>query len=140
MKTIVLLILCIILIDGCTIIELGNLKCVDTIEGGCFLKKGMSFKGDPLIDTLLYRAFSDSLDITVGFNANCCSEFNPSTSIKADSIVVKILTTNVGLCDCICYYTYDFKFSGAGNSYNYSFYVIIDDKLRWTGELKFPNW
>jgi len=56
---------------GCDKKELGNLKYVDTISGGCFLDKGSSFKGDPLFkpDTLTYSITNDSLNIFVGFNA-----------------------------------------------------------------------
>jgi hypothetical protein len=116
--------------------ELGNLEYVRTIEGGCFLEKGSSFKGDPLYkpDTLTYSVINDSLKIFVGFNATCCSEFSSSSSVKADSILIKIQTTQLGMCNCICYYTYNFKFSGTGNSYKY--HVSVDDDLHFTGVIK----
>ncbi|MCX6262546.1 MAG: hypothetical protein NTY95_17230, partial [Bacteroidia bacterium] len=78
--------------------ELGNLEYVRTIKGGCFLEKGSSFKGDPLYkpDTLTYSVTNDSLKIFVGFNATCCSEFSSSSSVKADSILIKIQTTQLG--------------------------------------------
>jgi hypothetical protein len=116
--------------------ELGNLEYVRTIEGGCFLEKGSSFKGDPLYkpDTLTYSVTNDSLKIFVGFNATCCSEFSSSSSVKADSILIKIQTTQLGMCNCICYYTYNFKFSGTGNSFKYQ--VNVDDYLHFTGVIK----
>jgi hypothetical protein len=116
--------------------ELGNLEYVRTIEGGCLLEKGSSFKGDPLYkpDTLTYSITNDSLNIFVGFNATCCSEFSSSSSVKADSILIKIQTTQLGMCNCICYYTYNFKFSGTGDSYKY--HVSVDDDLNFTGVIK----
>jgi hypothetical protein len=116
--------------------ELGNLEYAETIEGGCFLEKGSSFKGDPLFkpDTLTFSVTNDSLSIFVGFNATCCSEYSTSSSIEGDSILIKIQTTQIGLCDCICYYTYDFKFSGSGNSYKY--HVSVDDYLKFTGVIE----
>jgi hypothetical protein len=116
--------------------ELGNLEYVRTIEGGCFLEKGSSFKGDPLYkpDTLTYSVINDSLKIFVGFNTTCCSEFSSSSSVKADSILIKIQTTQLGMCNCICYYTYNFKFSGTGNSFKYQ--VSVDDYLYFTGVIK----
>jgi hypothetical protein len=116
--------------------ELGNLEYVRTIEGGCFLEKGSSFKGDPLYkpDTLTYSVTNDSLKIFIGFNATCCSEFSSSSSVKADSILIKIQTTQLGMCNCICYYTYNFKFSGTGNSFKYQ--VNVDDYLHFTGVIK----
>jgi hypothetical protein len=115
---------------------LRNLEYAGTIEGGCFLEKGSSFKNDPLFkpDTLTYSVTNDSLNIFVGFNATCCSEFSSSSSVKADSILIKIQTTQLGTCNCICYYTYNFKFSGTCNSYKY--HVIVDDDLHFTGVIK----
>ena len=116
--------------------ELRNLEYVRTIEGGCFLEKGSSFKNDPLFkpDTLTYSVTNDSLNIIVGFNATCCSEFNSSSSVKADSILIKIQTTQLGMCNCICYYSYNFKFSGTGNYYKY--HVSVDDDLHFTGVIR----
>ena len=115
--------------------ELGNLEYVRTIEGGCSLEKDSSFKNDPLFkpDTLTYSVTNDSLNIFVRFNATCCSEFSSSSSVKADSILIKILTTQVGLCNCICYYTYNFKFSGEAISYKYH---VSGCNLNFTGVIK----
>ncbi len=116
--------------------DVGSLEYVANIQGGCFLEKGSSFKGDPLFkpDTVTYSITNDSLNIFVGFNATCCSEFSSSSSVKADSILIKIQTTQPGMCDCICYYTYNFKFFGNANSYKYS--VSVDDYLNFTGVIK----
>jgi hypothetical protein len=116
--------------------ELGNLEYVEAIEGGCFLEKGSSLKNDPFIksDTVTYSVTNDSLNIFVGFNATCCSAYSTSSSIEGDSILIKIQTTHIGLCNCICYYTYNFKFSGSGNSYKY--HVSVDDYLNFTGVIK----
>ena len=121
---------------GCDKNELGNLEYAETIKGGCFLEKGSSLKNDPYnkLDTLTYSITNDSLDIFVGFNVTCCSEYSASSSIKGDSILIKIQTTQIGLCNCICYYTYNLKFVGNANSYNYR--VSVDDYLNFTGVIK----
>jgi hypothetical protein len=118
---------------GCDKNELGNLEYVGTIEGGCFLEKGSALKNDLFFkpDTVTYSITNDSLNIFVGFNATCCSEYSASSSIKADSILIRIQTTQLGMCNCICYYTYNYKFSGTGNSYKY--HVSVDDDLHFTG-------
>jgi len=116
--------------------ELGNLEYAETIEGGCFLEKGSSIKNDPFIkpDTASYSVTNDSLNIFVGFNATCCGEFATSSTIDGDSIIIKIQTTHIGLCNCICYYTYNFWFSG--NAYFYKYHVSIDDYLNFTGVIQ----
>jgi hypothetical protein len=121
---------------GCGKNELGNLEFVGTIEGGCFLEKGSALKNDPFIkpDTVTYSVTNDSLNIFVGFNATCCSEYSASSSIKGDSIFIKIQTIQLGMCNCICYYTYNFKFDGSANSYRYR--VSVDDYLNFAGVIK----
>jgi hypothetical protein len=121
---------------GCDKNELGNLEYVGTIEGGCFLEKGSVLKNDPFSkpDTVTYSVTNDSLNIFVGFNATCCSEYSNTSSIEGDLILIKIQTTHIGLCNCICYYTYNFKFSGSGNSYKYQ--VCIDDDLNFIGVIE----
>lgn len=118
---------------GCDKKELGNLEYLETTEGGCFLEKGSSLKSDPFLksDTVTYTVTNDSLNVFVGFNATCCSEYSASSSIKGDSLLIKIQTTQLGMCDCICYYTYNFKFAGSADSYRYR--VSVDDYLNFTG-------
>jgi hypothetical protein len=136
MRKILIFLLLLTIFISCDKSELGNLEYVGTDEGGCFLEKSSSFKGNPLFkpDTVTYSVTNDSLNIFVGFNATCCSEFSSSSSVKADSILIKIQTTQLGMCNCICYYTYNFKFSGTGNSYKY--HVSVDDYLNFTGVIK----
>jgi hypothetical protein len=121
---------------GCNKNEPGYLEYVEAIEGGCFLEKGSSLKNDPFTkpDTVTYSVASDSLNIFVGFNATCCSEYSASSTIDGDSILIKIQTTHIGLCNCICYYTYNFRFSGCGNSYKYC--VDVDGNLNFNGVIK----
>jgi len=121
---------------GCDKNEPGNLEYAETIEGGCFLEKGSAIKNDPFIktDAVNYSVTNDSLNVFVGFNATCCSEYSASTSIKGDSILIKIKTTQPGMCNCICYYTYNFKFIGTADSYRYR--VSVDDYLTFSGVIK----
>ena len=118
---------------GCDKNELGILEYVGTIEGGCFLEKGSALKNAPFFkpDTVTYSVTNDSLNIFVGFNATCCSEYSASSSIKTDSILIRIQTTQPGMCNCVCYYTYNFKFAGSANIYRYR--VNVDDYLNFVG-------
>jgi hypothetical protein len=136
MRKFLIPIILIITFISCEKNELGNLKYVETIAGGCFLDKGSSSKNSQnmQIDTVTYSFTNDSLNIFVGFNATCCGEYSNSSSIKGDSILITITTTQIGLCNCICYYTYNIKFSGNANSYKYK--VRIDDHLNFTGQIK----
>jgi hypothetical protein len=136
MKKILIPILLSITFISCYKNELGNLKYIETIPGGCALHVAFPLKSIQIMkpDTVTYSIIDDSLNIFVGFNATCCSEYNTSSSIEGDSILIKILTTQVGLCNCICYYTYNFKFSGNANSYKY--HVSIDNHLNFTGQIK----
>ena len=135
MKKILILFFLLTTFIGCDKKELGNLKYLDTISGGCFLDKGSSSKGDPFFkpDTLTYSITNDSLNIFVGFNSTCCSEYSSSTSVEADSILIKIITTQIGLCNCICYYTYNFKFSGNANLYKYH---VSGSNLNFKGQIR----
>jgi len=116
--------------------EPGNLEYAETIEGGCFLEKGSALKNDPFIkpDVVNYSVTNDSLNIFVGFNATCCSEYSASSFIKGDSILIKIQTTQPGMCNCICYYTYNFKFIGIADSYRYR--ISVDDYITFSGVIK----
>jgi len=136
MKKILFSLLLLATLIGCDKNELGNLEYVGTIEGGCFLEKGSSLKSDPFIksDTVTCSVTNDSLNIFVGFNATCCSKYGASSSIEGDSILIKIQTTQLGMCNCICYYTYNFKFVGSANSYRYR--VSVDDYLTFIGVIK----
>jgi hypothetical protein len=115
--------------------ELSNLKSSKTIVGGCFLDKGSSLKNGQITqaDTVSYSFTNDSLNIFVGFNATCCSEYSSSSSIEGDSILIKIMTTQVGLCNCLCYYTYNFKYSGNANLYKYH---VSGSNLNFKGQIK----
>lgn len=121
---------------GCDKKELGNLEYLETTEGGCFLEKGSSLKSDPFLksDTVTYTVTNDSLNVFVGFNATCCSEYSSTSSIKGDSLLIKIQTTQIGMCNCICYYTYNFKFVGSADSYRYK--VSVDNYLNFVGVIK----
>jgi hypothetical protein len=115
--------------------ELGNLKFSKMIVGGCFLDKGSSLKKSQYTqpDAVTYSFTNDSLNLFVGFNATCCSEYSSSSSIEGDSILIKIMTTQVGLCNCLCYYTYNFKYSGNANAYKYH---VSGSNLNFTGQIK----
>lgn len=136
MKKLLVPIVLLITFLSCERHELGNLQYSKTIAGGCFLDKSLSIKNNQVstTDTVTYSISKDSLNIFVGFNATCCGEFGNSSSIKGDSIIIKVVTAQIGLCNCLCYYTYNFKFSGSANSYKY--HVSIDDYLDFIGQIK----
>jgi len=116
--------------------ELGDLKYAETIPGGCALGKGTSLDNSLTsdIDKVTCKISNDSLNIFVGFNATCCGQYSTSSEIREDTIFIKILTTQIGTCNCICYYTYNFKFTGSGENYKYK--VTVDDTLNFNGEIK----
>ena len=120
---------------SCEKTESGNIKHSKTIAGGCFLDKGSSLKKSQYTqpDTVTYSFSNDSLNLFVGFNATCCSEYRSSSSIGVDSILIKIMTTQVGLCNCLCYYTYNFKYSGNAKFYKYH---VSGSNLNFTGQIK----
>jgi len=114
----------------------GDLKYSEAIPGGCALANGESTKGSQLNGTngVTYSIVNGNLDLLVGFNATCCGEYSTSSDIKGDSIIIKILNTKLGDCNCICYYTYNFKFIGTGDNFKYR--VSIDNYLTFKGKIK----
>ena len=135
MKKLLITILFFASLFGCTK-EIGDLSLSKTIPGGCFVDNGITGKNSLTtdIDTVSYSIENGILNIFVGFNATCCGEYSTSSQINGDIIVIKILTTKVGDCNCICYYTYNFIFNGSGKKYEYI--VTVDDYLKFTGEIK----
>lgn len=77
------------------------------LKGGCFLEKGLALKSDPIInsDIATYSVTKGSLNVFVGFNANCFSEYSASSSLIVGSILFKIQTTQLGMRNCIFYFT-----------------------------------
>ncbi|MCX6320900.1 MAG: hypothetical protein NTX93_03735 [Bacteroidia bacterium] len=116
--------------------RIGDLKFSEAIPGGCALNKGASVKSSQLpgINGVTYTILNGNLDLLAGFNATCCGEYSTSSDIKGDSIIIKILTTKIGDCNCICYYTYNFKFIGTGENFKYR--VSVDNYLTFKGEIK----
>jgi hypothetical protein len=115
--------------------ELGDLKFSEAVSGGCALFKGTSQNSIVLSenDRATYSIVEGNLEIFVGFNGSCCGKYSTSSEIKNDTIFIKILTTEIGLCNCICNYTYTFKFVGKGD--NYKFNVTVDDILLLNGQI-----
>jgi hypothetical protein len=115
--------------------RIGDLKYSEVIPGGCASAKGESSKGDQSIgiDGVTYSIRNGNLELLAGFNATCCGEYSTSSDIKGDSIIIRILNTKPGNCDCICYYTYNFKFVGTGENFKYR--VSIDNYLTFKGEI-----
>ncbi len=116
--------------------KIDDLKFSRVVQGGCFLEKSKSSANALSVgkDTVYYNNSIDSLEIFLGFNSTCCGEFNTDSEIKGDSILIKVNSTQIGLCNCLCYYTYNFKFIGDGKNYKYK--VTVDDNLIFTGQIK----
>jgi hypothetical protein len=135
MKKLLLSIFLIVALISCNK-GLGDLKYSETIPGGCATDKGTSSKNSLVsqTDKASYTIVDGNLNLFVGFNATCCGQYSTEYDINGDTITVKILTTQIGQCNCICYYTYNFKFIGSGNNYKYE--VKIDNILTFTGEIK----
>jgi hypothetical protein len=135
MKKTFISILLLTIFISCSKKELGNLEFIETIKGGCFLEKGSSASNGSFIkpDTVTYSVNNDSLNLFVGFNDTCCSEYITSSSVTGDSILIKIQTSQIGLCNCLCYYTFNFIFSGSADSYKYH---ISGSNLNFIGTIK----
>jgi hypothetical protein len=116
--------------------KIWDLKFSESIPGGCALGKGESNKGFQVIGTdgVTYTKPNGNLELLVGFNTTCCAEFSTTPDIKGDSIIIQIVSTQLGLCNCICYYTYNFKFIGPGDNFKYR--VSIDNYRTFKGEIK----
>ena len=114
----------------------GDLKFSESISGGCAIGKGESNKGSQVIGTngVTYTILNGNLEILAGFNATCCGEYSSTSDIKGDSIIIQIVNTKPGICNCICYYTYNFKFIGSGENFKYR--VSVDNYLTFKGEIK----
>jgi hypothetical protein len=134
MKKLLIPILLIVALISCE--KTGDLKFSESVPGGCALGKGGSNKASQVIgnDGVTYTKSNGNLELLVGFNATCCGEFSTSSDIKGDSIIIKIVSAKIGLCDCICYYTYNFKFIGSGDNFKYR--VSVDNYLTFKGEIK----
>ena len=115
--------------------ELDNLTFSEAVPGGCALFKGTSQNNIALSETdrATYSIVDGNLQIFVGFNGSCCGQYSTSTEIKNDTIFIKILTTDIGLCNCLCNYTYSFKFIGDGMNYNFN--VTVDGILLLHGKI-----
>jgi hypothetical protein len=113
----------------------GELKYSETIAGGCAAGKGVTSSSDVSSETdkVTYLILNGNLELTVGFNATCCGQYSTTAEIEGDTITIRIVTIQAGICNCICYYTYDFKFTGSGKNYRYK--VTIDEIKTFTGEI-----
>lgn len=113
-----------------------SLELLSVTPGGCAGNDTYALKILPIYygtDTIIITSVNDSLNIFVGFNRTCCSEFTTSASINIDTINIEIQTSVDGMCDCICYYTYSFNFKQFSQSYFYK--VFIDDRFFFEGKI-----
>lgn len=109
-----------------------DIQLVKIVPGECALEDYNSKKSVFLQnDTLMYTLSGEKLDIKVGFNATCCTDYQTSSIITSDTIFININSEHPGLCDCICFYTYNFIFEGLSDSYAYK--VNIDNYLVFSG-------
>lgn len=134
MKKLIFPLLLIVALLSCE--RTGNLKVLEVIPGGCASGKGESSKGSQTTGTdgATYSIVNGNLELVAGFNATCCGEYSTTSDIKGDSIIIKILGTKHGNCNCICYYTYNFKFIGSGENFKYR--VSVDNFQTFKGEIK----
>jgi hypothetical protein len=114
---------------------IGPANYLGVTPGGCADAKAQNNSKNylPEKDTLTFSFSGDTLKIFVGFNATCCGQYNSSARIVNDTIFINIITTQPGLCDCICYYTYTFRFSGITAPHYYL--AEVDDYLVFKGRI-----
>jgi hypothetical protein len=143
MKYITLSLILIVIILGCTKDEnrAYYLKLIETIPGGCAAGNLKSQKSAGIEkDTVTYSFSNGELQITVGFYATCCGSYNTSSVIENNTIFINIEAFQMGICNCICYYTYDFKYSGIfnhrGTPTSFNYHVNIDNHFFFNGLIK----
>jgi hypothetical protein len=84
-------------------------------------------------DTAWYSIKSDSLDIFLGYNTNCCSSYNTSYLLRNDTIFINIIASKIGSCNCICYNTFGFKFYAINITYFFS--INFDNYRSFQGKI-----
>jgi len=84
-------------------------------------------------DTVSYSIEDGNLQLLVGFNAACCGAYSACSSVTNDTLVVEITTSQIGMCNCICYYTYTFEYTDVFSSFAYK--VTVDDYLTFIGNI-----
>jgi hypothetical protein len=132
MKKTYVLIFCTAILWACGK-EPGALKLSEIVKGGCALEKGATLKSAQIsdVDKVTYTFSNNNLELLVGFNSTCCTTYETNSSVKGDSIIIKITTLKPGSCNCICYYNYNFKFDGSGDSFKYK--ISVDNILSFNG-------
>ena len=117
--------------------KLDSISYIETIPGGCAIDNTKSIENITKLqnDTVTYIISDNNLEIFIGFNATCCGEYNTSSTIQNDTIFINIDVSQIGMCDCICYYTYTFKYTGINKEHNYL--VNIDNYLTFAGLIEF---
>jgi hypothetical protein len=97
-------------------------------------------------DTIITFIEADFLNIFIGYNYTCCTDFDTQCEVKNDSVLITIKDTCPSAldcyCRCTCYYTFDFKFSGIKKNKKYVYKVLFFDprvnknKIIFEGNLK----
>ena len=134
MRTILISILFFVLFYSCdkTESKYGSMRLIETIPGGCATDETKSTKTAMIEqDTVTFTINDGELNLLIGFNGTCCGEYGTSSSIRNDTIIIDIKATQIGMCNCICYYTYNFIYYGITDSYNYV--VNVDDYMIFKG-------
>jgi len=133
MKKSVFLLLMPLLIAGCMKTST-NPRLVNINRGGCGGIDKNELLSAAFVRDTAYCTFDDSrMNLFVGINNGCCSEFATEANAEEGVITANITTTVPGLCDCICYYTYTFIFTGIDD--NWSYVVYVDGVKKFSGKV-----
>jgi hypothetical protein len=80
--------------------------------------QGCSFATPQPADTLKYSCHSDSIDIYIVQNANCCPAPKTTMQLVMDTIIIVIQDTAAVHCACSCQYEYNYILYGlSANNY-----------------------
>ena len=106
--------------------EIENIDFIETIYGGCNINDTTNLKTLDLgPDTTYWTLENETLNIFVGFTANCCNHYSSETFIRNDSIFIDINNEGMPICGCICYYTFNYIFEGITEPHYYV--VSVED-------------
>lgn len=83
----------------------------ETILGGCNQETNKAEILGVYSDTIIFNAYSNSLDIFIGINYDCCYDFVTSSTFNEDTLLMQLNATSDMPCDCICFYTFDYIYS-----------------------------
>jgi hypothetical protein len=134
MKKAMFFIMIMAVVAGCAKTS-STVRLIKITKGGCAGADKIEYLAEDPVNDTAYCTFDNSkLNLFVGFNNTCCSEFSTEADAEEGVITANVTTTTAGLCNCICYYTYTFSFTGIND--NWTYVVNMDGEKKFSGKVK----